>query len=141
MKSSYLIIKDKKLIIETYSGIVTLENAKQHKLEMSKDPDYSSEFEVISDLSKAILDIPPGAMPELTSQYFNGNTKSAALVHRANQPVYERIYNNLRSMFPEQHIYSVQLDGLLEWLGLRDYKDIVLNSLEAMHEKPQYNWA
>lgn len=141
MKSNYLIIKEKKLIIETYSGIVTLENAQKHKIEMAKDPDFSTDFGVISDISKAILDMPVSFMPDITTDTFLQNKNSVALVHKANQSVYERIFNRLRAMFPPNHIYSINIEDLLLWLGLVDFRAEIESSLFKLHENPQFNWA
>lgn len=140
MKSNYLIIKDRKLIIETFSGILTLENAQKHKMEMSKDPEYSSEYEVISDLSKAIFDMPVSMTGELQNDSFNKNAKSGALVHKANQPVYERIFNRLRLVFPPSHLYSINLDDLLHWMGINDLKEEIESSLLKLHQNPQFDW-
>ncbi len=145
MRSNYLIMKDKKLILETYSGIVTLENSKQHKFEMAKDPEYSKDFFVLSDLTRAIFDMPNGEadIPNLNinEDALKQNITSVALVHNANQTVYGRIFNRLRSLFPPSHIFSVNLDELLSSIGMVDLRKEVEYNLIFLHDKPKYNWA
>lgn len=142
MKSNYLILKDKKLIIETYSGIVTLENSKLLKLEVAKDPDYSKDYCVLSDLSRAIFDMPREVTEilDIKEEALKQNENSVALVHTANQPVYERIFNRLRSVFPPKHLFSVSLDELLMSIGMVDLSKEIEYSLILMHDKPLYNW-
>ncbi len=145
MKSNYLILKDRKLILETYSGILTLENSKQHKLELTKDPDYSKEFYVLSDLSRAIFDMPKEMteillVEDTSESLLKQNESSLALVHNSNKNVYERIFNRLRSVFPYSHLFSVSLEELLGSIGMIDLSKEVEYSLILLHDNPPYNW-
>lgn len=144
MKSNYVILPQNKLIIECYNGVLNLQNISLHKMELVKDSTFSSNYDLISDVRDALIDVTLNDV----SQYIEsmkqmgtlGQRRTATLVDTANQKAYALAFNKLKSTFPQAHNFSSNLDDLLEWLEIPEQKQLVIDTLIDMKKETRFNW-
>lgn len=141
MKSNYLVIEEKKLVLETYQGVVTLDDCYKHKVDMLRNNDIDLDYKIISDMSRAVVDMPKKEISLLESKAIDFGINSAVLLHKTNRKLYERFYNRFRVFLPINHFYSAQMEELLQYFNISYLqKDIEFN-LEKLHRMPKRVWA
>lgn len=141
MKSNYVIIKEKGVVLETLSGIVTLEECVKHREEVVRDENFSPEFKIISDMSQAVFEMPKADVSALLQMDKSKDIETVALVHKGSVNVYQRMLNLFSDFFPIQHFYSVKMDDLLKHLNLNDIKAEIENGFSLLKKVPKFNWA
>ncbi len=115
LKASYIIYPDKKLIIEAFSGVLTLRTFIAYKTKQSKDKNFCSDYNNILDLrSLSIID----ATIDQIKDYLNfliesnmvGERRNAILVGTHNQQVYASVFDKLHAGNKTAQVLSVFVD-------------------------------
>lgn len=93
MTSSYVILKEKKLVIDMFDGALTLENFKGHKLKQVAEKDFSPEYSLIIDfrfieVRMTIEDVKEYAEFVAKRGDVIGVRKAAVIVKNPNQFIY-----------------------------------------------------
>jgi hypothetical protein len=88
-------------------------------------------------MSQAIFDLSSKESREFYVKKPDLDLQSAALIHKASKGVYEYMLGCFRFLFPIKHLYSVQLDDLLRYLGVDNLKREIEQSFDSLHKKPQ----
>ncbi len=140
MKSNYLILKNKELVLETYSGIVTLEEYEKHKLAVESDPKFSPNYTVLSDMRQAILEMPNQGQVLVEPASDILSSKTGVWLHKASKNVYEMLESQFKTLFPMKEIYSVYLEDILKHFNINYLKSDIEKLLDKLHSLPKKSW-
>ena len=146
MHSSFIIIKEKKIMVEVLSGVLTLQNMKDHKIMQTHDINFSVENDLLCDLRNAIIKVTIDEVDEYIKYLSSkgnvfGSRKSATLVSTANQLAYSLAFKKFEEMLPQKiKIFNNDFDATLAWLGKSEEKDEISKCIEKMKNEPQYIW-
>lgn len=137
----YKILSDLKLIIENYTGCVSMDDVIAIKKETGLDRIYSPNFNVIMDFRDANLVFEPFEVSKYidfanNSNIIYGERRTAFLTSKPNQVALTTIFGLTKGKLPiESNTFST-LDALISWFNLmpEDHK-IVLEELEILKQK------
>lgn len=129
---NYEIFPEHNLLIEAYTGTVTLELMKKAKGCVTLDPRYKPEFNVIADVRNLTFD---GTTQEI-ADYINftlkhgkivGKRKSAVIFSTPNQHVYSDLYSRLNPETVHSVHHFQEIESALKWI------DSIKTSTEIEH--------
>ncbi len=140
MKSNYVILKNKELVLETYSGIVTLEEFEMHKQAVENDPKFSPNYTVLSDMRQAVLEMPSSDQVLINPASEILNSETGVWLHKASKNVYEMIEAQFKTLFPIKEIYSVYLEDILKHFNINYLKSDIEKLLDKLHKLPKVAW-
>ncbi|MBN1462885.1 MAG: hypothetical protein JXQ69_04160 [Paludibacteraceae bacterium] len=111
LRSSYQIFKEECLIIEVFSGLLTLDNYKSHRLAVSLDVDFSPEYNLLVDIRSVVVtglihDVKAYVDFVIENGYTNAKRNTAILVATPNQNVYARELALLEGMLQNLSIFT-----------------------------------
>ena len=125
MPCSYIIDKERRLVISTGVGVVTFEEMKAHQQKLLDDPDFSGEFnQLINAMDVTKVELSRDAAQDLTSRNIFSARSRRALV--ANKPAIFGMGRLLMTYFemssrPSQVNVFHELAPALKWLGLEGF--------------------
>jgi hypothetical protein len=134
MPCSYIIDKERRLVISTGVGLVTFEEMKAHQNKLLGDPDFRAEFNQLIDATAVMkIELSRDAAEEITSRNIFSISSRRALV--ATKPAIFgtgrllMTYLEMSSQPSETNVFY-GLAPALEWLGVKDLS-ISSKSMEA----------
>lgn len=147
MRSSYLILKDKKLVIDIYNGILTIDGFKKHKLKQAAEPDFDPEYNLLSDFTKIEVHFSLEEVKEYTDFLQEqrlkvvGKRKAAVVVSNPNQLLYAKQYDkNVKDISEQELVTFLNFNEALAWLNLSDSKQEIMALIEKYRKKPMFEW-
>jgi len=95
---NYVILPDKKLIIELYYGTFTQQDILLFKKRQANYPLWDSSFSKLSDMRYSTLQITEAEIEKLTTfvvanKHWNVDRKTASVTNKPNHIVFEKLYN------------------------------------------------
>lgn len=123
-KVYYKIFAKEKLIIEHLSGPVGWNDLVKMKSKEVEEPDYNPNFNVITDIRKAILDL--NNLDEVNKyvEFLNnneksvGNRKTAILTDSSEQVIHSEILRVMKNDLPINIKTVSTLEAVFTWVGL-----------------------
>jgi hypothetical protein len=134
MPCSYIIDKERRLVISTGFGLVTFEEMKAHQNKLFGDPDFKAEFDQLIDATAVTkIELSRDAAEEIASRNIFSISSRRALV--ATKPA---IFGTGRllmtylemSSHPSQANVFYELAPALKWLGVKNMS-VSAKSVEA----------
>lgn len=141
---NYEIFEEHNLLLETFTGRITLELMKKAKSDESLDPRFSPKLNVIADVRSLMFD----GTTQQVSEYINfafeqggimGKRKTAVIFATPNQHVYSEIFSKLnnQNLLAVHHFQEVK--SALKWINCDKHhteieaklKEIKLNSFQV----------
>jgi hypothetical protein len=122
---SYIVIEEKKLVVELLSGIMTLKSYREYKQKQSSDVLFSPDYNLISYTEDLLVD----ATVDQVSDYvdfilINGNVagkrKTDSVIHTTNLHVYALIFEKLhenKGLLQEYRVFS-DVQEAIDWLDV-----------------------
>lgn len=143
-KTSYLILKESALIVESFEGSMTFNALLQHKKKMLADIDYDTSFDVLTDLSNVYDNV---SDTELLSFLANtkgvglwGKGKNAVLFAPSKNKSFNEQFAKLASFLSIDYNHCSNLDLLLDYLDRKDLKEKVDLFLEEKRDNKDFEW-
>lgn len=144
--TAYQIIPEEKLLIEVYSGVMTLDRLKSFKLDEVYNPNFNPDYDRILLSVNLRIDMHFGEVDEyveflLSNEIkLSGNRKSILVVNTPHSEVYHTYLKSVSGALPER-IYVVKtLECALEILE-RPYLQLKLEKLiKTMYKNPMHKW-
>jgi len=146
LKSSYIILKEKQLVIDIYDGILTLENFKGHKLKQATEKDFSPNYNLLSDFTTVEVRMSLQDLQEYASFIkaqgnIVGKRKAAVVTNTPNQLVYATAYDKyIKNDVGQDLITFPTFEDAFEWLGLQDSKEEILALIAKFRQNPLFKW-
>lgn len=130
MSCKYVIARDGAIVLEHWTGTVTLAEMIEHKTHLAKELSLKPNASVLSDCRRATFEIPPDAISKLAEmeddRYINSPiTRYAFLV---SDDVYDRAQQFVREVqkYGKTVIVFNSLDVAAVWLGMAPSEVIAL---------------
>jgi len=145
-KASYAIIKDKELIIEFYSGDVSLEALKAYRLKQTSDVDFSPTYDILTDIRSAVYGVGTIDQVQEYVEYviskgtIMGARKSATIVSTPNQHVYLNLFSKYNEKLPQEFNFFFQEEEAIAYLDKDISVNEVVSMLENLRNNPQFVW-
>lgn len=147
MRSTYVILKDLKLVIDIFEGILTLENFKEHKLKQINEMDFDPNFNLISDFTNIEVRMSLEDVKEYTefvkkhSKPMVGRRKAAVVVNNPNQFIYAKQYDsNIKEETGQQLYTFTGFDEAIAWLALTEHKKVIMDTITHYRKNPLFTW-
>jgi hypothetical protein len=115
----YKIDKERRLVLSTHFGVVTLEGTLAHQEKLLRDPDFDPSFSQLVDLTHVTkLEVPPEGVRRVAQQsIFSPDSRRAILVTANLVFGMARMFEILRESYGEKGICVFRnLDDALEWV-------------------------
>lgn len=119
-KSGYKILKEKRLIIDVYTGNLNLESFIAHNTTRSVDVDYSKDYNLFIDVRSVTItsmlddvDVYVDYVAEIGK--WIGNRKTAVLVTTPNQTIYARQFVRLKDKLPQDLQIFTKMDDAVKF--------------------------
>jgi hypothetical protein len=123
MPAFYKIDKKRKLVMSTYSGVLTMADALGHQEKLHKDPDFEPSFSQLFDVMH-VTDVQLTAEDVRTlarASVFSPDSRRAILVDSDLKFGLARMFEVLRETMGERGICVFRkLDDALEWIFAKD---------------------
>ena len=123
MPSFYKIDKRRKLVMSSYSGVLTMADASGHQEKLRKDPDFDANFSQLFDVTH-VTDVQLTAEDVRTlarAHVFSPDSRRAILVDSDLKFGLARMFEVLRDTMGEKGIRVFRnLDEALEWIFAKD---------------------
>ena len=119
MSVFYKIDKERKLVLSTGSGALTMADALAHQEKLRKDPDFAPGFSQLLDLTHITrVDLEPEDVRRLAQTLvFSNDSRRAILVNSDVAFGFARMFEMLRDTFGEKGIRVFRnLDDALDWV-------------------------
>jgi len=122
-KNSYYIDVDKKLIIETYKGLMTLENYKELKIREFADPDFDPTYHVIGDLRLTTINYTEEDLLKLIEfliekREYIGRRKSALVATKPIQVAASVIFDQSAGHLPLNVKIFNTIESAFQWVAI-----------------------
>ncbi len=147
MKSSFLILKEKKLVIDMYEGVLTLDTFKGHKLKQVNHPDFTADYNLLSDFTNIEVRMSIDEVSEYAEfikkhiKQIVGSRKAAVVLKSPNQFLYAKKYDSsVKEETGQQMFTFMSFDEGLKWLGLLGDKEEIMNLIKKYRENPMFEW-
>jgi len=119
----YKIIPEKRLVVEFFSGILTLDKLVKFKSRVANDRLYNPDFNIIDDLREVRFVISKEELFEYVSFIQNkkelyGKRRSALLTATPNHVVFTSLFSSWCTDLPIDIGIVSSIDGALRWVGL-----------------------
>lgn len=140
MKHAYRILKEHRLIIESFYGEMDLPGYIEFKSKQIHDPDYSSNYNVLSDLRWVKFMFPASDLGEI-SDFFKSNInlnvdrKGCLLTIDPLQTAYSMVFNKLTSVSKVKWLVCTSLNEALPWLNCSLQEADISELLQDMKKK------
>ena len=123
MPTFYKIDKERKLVMTTYSGVLTIAEALGHQEKLPKDPNFDPSFSQLFDVTH-VTDVQLTAEDVRTlarTSVFSPDSRRAILVDSDLKFGLARMFEALRDTMGEKGIRVVRdLDDALDWIFAKD---------------------
>jgi hypothetical protein len=123
MPTFYKIDKERKLVMSTYSGVLTIADALGHQEKLPKDPDFDPSFSQLFDVTH-VTDVQLTAEDVRTlarTSVFSPDSRRAVLVDSDLKFGLARMFEVLRDTMGEKGIRVFRnLDDALDWIFAKD---------------------
>ena len=123
MPTFYKIDKERRLVMSTYSGVLTIEDALGHQKKLLKDPDFDPSFSQLFDVTR-VTDMRLTAEDVRTlaqRTVFSPDSRRAILVSNDLQFGLSRMFGIFRETKGEKRIRVFRdLEEALEWVLAKD---------------------
>ena len=123
MPTFYKIDKERKLVMSTYSGVLTIADALGHQEKLPKDPDFDPSFSQLFDVRR-VTDVQLTAEDVRTlarTSVFSPDSRRAILVDSDLKFGLARMFEVLRDTMGEKGIRVFRnLDDALDWIFAKD---------------------
>ena len=123
MPTFYKIDKERKLVMSTYSGVLTIADALGHQQSLPKDPDFDPSFSQLFDVTH-VTDVQLTAEDVRTlarTSVFSPDSRRAILVDSDLKFGLARMFEVLRDTMGEKGIRVFRdLDDALDWIFAKD---------------------
>lgn len=146
-KASYKILKAKKLLVEVFSGTMTLDAFKSYKLKQSQDVDFLPTYDFFVDMQDVVVDGTLDHVREyvkfvISNGYIIGKRKSATMINTHNQKVYAELFRNLHEVdtLPQDFRIFTDFDLAIDWLQKDITKEEIQALFKELKQKPQFVW-
>ena len=139
--SDYAVFKDKKLIVEVFTGTVLPDSVANTKTIQSQDPNFSYVYDMISDFrdtffNTLMININGFHQFLIDNKIPYGDThRVALLVSTQNQFVHADLFVRLKSNDMVRCFFSIE--EALEWLGREDEKDFIEEEAAKLKNDPR----
>lgn len=144
MKTGFVILPEKKLIMENISGLLKIKKIAEHRKFIYNHPDFNRKYNFLLDLRDAKIDISieqfNNYIKYLSSEGVFEERKSALLVKNANQIAFSKAFKKFEDEIPFHTGIFTKIDDAIEWLGLIQDKDIVLTHNFRLKSEPDFLW-
>jgi hypothetical protein len=138
-------LHDLRLMVEVYSGKLSLKAMKAFKLDQSVNPEFNFEYNVLTIQNSILID---GLLTEvveyvqfLTEQKtIAGKRKVATVVETPNQAVYSSVLKNFQDKLPQEFVIYNNLDDALQYLDLLPHTDLIKAKIQELVEEPNGRW-
>ncbi len=143
-KTSYLIIKDSALILESYEGEMTFDVLLKHKQKLLADTDFDASFDVLTDLRNVTDSVSDTELLSFLANTkgvgFCGKGKNAALIASLNDKSFNESFGKLSSFLSIDYNYSTNLEQLLDYLGHEELREEVNRFFLEKKANQDFDW-
>jgi hypothetical protein len=120
MPCSYVIDKDRRLVVSILAGVFTVEDGRQHQQALSSDPDFNSEYCQLLDLTSVEEFAFDSAWVRQVAQHsvFSPRSRRAFLVNSAVAFGLTRMYGSYREVAGGEQPFRIfeDRDEAMRWL-------------------------
>ncbi len=143
-KTSYMILKQSSLIVETFDGVMTLKSLLMYKKNLHADPDFDPHFDLLTDISNVEYD-----MPDLDKLRFLAKTKGEGIFSKGKNvsliSTPEHVFHNegfrkISPLLSIKHFYSKNLDEVLDYLDHKELRTVVSRFLLEKRNNKDFEW-
>lgn len=141
LSTCYTVLEQEKLLLESYHGDITLENAKAHIIKHLQEPSFNTQFDILTDLSGSVISLLVNEIPDYID-IFNklpnesGKRKLALLLSTPNHLIYTYLLflNREKINIDVQTFTSAR--KALQWLGKQEHEEKVVKTLKVIYMQP-----
>lgn len=130
---NYKVIPDLNLIIDYYSGTLTLTEILRLKGKQAKDPLWEPHFNTLSDMRDAFIamdeeEIKTLASYQVKDEKWRVERKTASLTNEANHVVFEKLFNRLKPKNTKVLVKAFStFEATISWLGYNEEASVIIN--------------
>jgi len=126
MPCKYALAMDGNVVIERWTGTITYDELMTHKTQQLGDPSIKANASVLSDCTRAVIEIPLGAIDQLSEidNHADRSSKISRYAFLLNPDVYDRAqrFADRVSQSGKRVLIFNRLDAACKWLGLDPLK-------------------
>ncbi len=134
-----------RLVIEVFSGKMSLEAMKAFKLDQSENPEFNSEYNVLTIQNSILID---GLLTEVEDyvtflakqKTIAGNRKVVTVFETPNQAIYSSVFKKMHDKLPQEFTLRQNMDDALTYLNLVSHKDKIESKIKDLIKKPTAMW-
>lgn len=147
MKSSYIILPEKELILEVLIGEVNIENIKTHRDILYSEKKFKPSYNIILDTTDAKINFGASElmtyMKYLAASNVFATRKTAILAKESNKERFSEAFNAFKGKFPADIEVFSKLSECMEWIK-KNHISIsekeVTKEFETLKNDPHYRW-
>ena len=142
MKHVYLILPSRKLVVESFAGEINIENYIAFKSDQITNPEYSADFDVLSDLRWAEFAFPPEGLNTIADYFkenidLEANRKGCLLTLEPLQTAYSMIFKKRTEVSNVSWNVCTTMQEAMIWLNYPlsvEELEVVLDNLKEQAE-------
>ena len=132
---AYKILPELELIIEYYSGKITVQDIIDHKKKEINNPAYNGDYNFIADIRESILDVSQKDFKDYLdfiemNNRVAGNRRTSILTDTPNQVAITSMFKMSTNELPINYAIFSTLEAAINWVNLSaDYYDVIRDVL------------